>query len=103
MSDELCFVVTVRNTKTDFLCNRMRTPFEICRADRGQLCVSLFSHGLEPDVRPRHASHSFTKVEASVLRLVIGHVLPCDAQPVSRVVHQGVETMPGWYNSRIDP
>ena len=36
-------------------------------------------------------------------RLVVGDVLPRDAQPVLRVVHQRIEPMLGWNGGRINP
>src|SRR4051812_32291609 len=34
--------------------------------------------------------------------LIVGHVLPGNAEAVLRIIHQGVETMGSWYSRRED-
>ena len=54
------------------------------------------------DVRARRPLHPFADEEARVRRLVVGDVLPRDAQAVLRVVHEGVEALRGRGGRRVD-
>src|SRR5262249_7987576 len=53
--------------------------------------------------RPRRFRHAFAHKKARMRRLVIGDVLPRDAQPILGVVHQRIEPTPGRNGGRINP
>ena len=72
------------------------------------LAVSLYlstdscDDGRDDYIGPRRRRHAVAQVEARVGRLVVRHVLPGDAQPVDRVVHQRVEAVLGRDRRRED-
>ena len=64
---------------------------------------STASRVLGHDRGPRRLRHAVSQVKAGLRGLIVAHVLVGHAQPVDRVVHQGVEAVGRRDRRRVDP